>query len=493
MIINKAFHIRPISWIIVILFMASQSAMQSQQTSWQLWANGLPAGTFPRMTIAANHDIFYTLVGTASTKGIVYKANTMSSTSAFEPMPILPIPPSIVNNIQCLETNQNSEPIAGIFRNEYSEPWLFRYDSNKKQWIPLTVENSPSLGAYCMAHSPNGTLWVGGKWSYIYKSIDGGKSFQQIDESSIIKAAYPCYYPSWANYQTDGAIYGINVDANGRVYAGTESAGMIYSDDEGISWHPADYHSCQDNNPTQKDSNSTMKPLSMGGNCAGIGFTADNKVIWSGAAMWTLGWNNALGCADMINHTVTQAFGLPQYLVQQGQQISKIVTASNGQVFLHSGGGTKIDGVGIYTSMDGIHWTACNTGINGALDGQSQGSLAVDGNSVFMATHDGKIWKYDASQPNSLNETEQGISPMSISINPSMSELTMKFFLENSDTYTVSIYTLLGQLVTRQFSRNTGLEYQLLQRDVSSLPEGMYSVVLTANNQYFIRPLVILR
>lgn len=479
--------------ITVILFLLSLSSLYSQHPTWQLWASGLPAGTFPRMAIATNHDIFYTLVGTGGVKGIVYKANTMSSLPTFEPMPTIPIPASLANNIQCLETNKNSEPIAGIFRNEYSEPWLFKFDTKTGEWIASTVDVSPSLGAYCMAHSPNGTIWVGGKWSYIYKSTDGGESFQKIDESSLVKATYLCYYPSWFNYQTDGAIYGINVDMSGRVYAGTESAGMVYSDDEGATWHPADYHPCQDNYPNQKDSNSQMKPLSMSGNCAGIGFTSDSKVIWSGAAMWSLGWNNALGCADIKNHTVTQVSGLPQYLVQQGQQISKIVTTSNGQVFFHSGGGTKVDDVGIYTSVDGINWKAFNTGINGANDGQSQGSLAVDGNIVFMATHDGSIWKYDATQTTSVAEIEKESTPVSVALNSSATEVIVNFNLTSSADITASLTDLLGKSILKQTFHSFDAGHHNLYFNTSYLPNGIYIAVIRVNGQNFSRQVVIQR
>lgn len=84
-------------------------------------------------------------------------------------------------------------------------------------------------------------------------------------------------------------------------------------------------------------------------------------------------------------------------------------TTTNGHLFLHSGGNGAFDpspppppgksqfSYGLYTSADGINWAAFNTGILSVNDGQSEGSLAVDGNLVFTATTNGDVWRYDAS------------------------------------------------------------------------------------------------
>ena len=52
------------------------SAVSVQAQSWTLWASGLQSGVYPRMTVAPNHDIFYTLLGTGINAGYVWKANT---------------------------------------------------------------------------------------------------------------------------------------------------------------------------------------------------------------------------------------------------------------------------------------------------------------------------------------------------------------------------------------------------------------------------------
>ena len=200
---------------------------KAQNGSWQLWATGVTSGAWPRLTVAPNHDIFFVRMSAGGiTPGVLYKANTQSVVGNFVPMPAIPVPASLVNNVFSITTNQNSEPIAGIFRNISTDPWLYRFNNATQQWVTATTSSSPTLGAYCMERAPNGTIWVGAKWNYVYKSTDNGNTYTKIDESANITTAYPCYFPSWAGSTLDGAIYGINIDKNGRVYIGTETQGF---------------------------------------------------------------------------------------------------------------------------------------------------------------------------------------------------------------------------------------------------------------------------
>lgn len=456
--------------ILLLMSILSTILSSAQNPSWQLWASGLPSGTYPKLSIAPNHDIYYGLGGSPII-GTIYKANTLASNGSFAALPAVPVPSSLQNNIQCIITNNNNEPLVGFFRNNTAESFMFRYDSQTLTWVASTVDAPPALGAFCFAKSPvNGDIYMGAKWSYVYKSTDGGSTFTHIDETALIGAAYPCYYPSWSGNMMNGAIYSINVDNNGRVYAGTEGSGVQYSDDGGTSWHPADFYACQSPNPAWKDSLSPMKPLSATGNLGALGFTANNDLVWNGTNNWAVGWNQQLGFADMTNHITQQAQGFAQYLIMGGLQVTKIVTTANGQLFLHTGGNVNAQqsDLGIYTSIDGINWTQFNTGITGLNDGQSQGSLAVDGNKVFMATHDGKIFVYDASGTIAgLGEQE---SPSAALFPNPASDLIQFTGILNGDT-AFEIYDGFGKIVL-----NGNISEKNTFVDVSSLMPGIYFI-----------------
>jgi hypothetical protein len=455
--------------IFLILFYGLHSA---QTPSWRLWASGLPTGVYPRMAVAPNHTIFYTLLGTGINLGYIYKANTQDAIGDFEALPQIPRPSTIQNNIVALGYNQWSEPLAGIYRTEISDPWLFRYDDVEQRWDTAVAPSNPTLGGHCMATSTDGIIYVGTRWANIYKSTDGGRTFEIIDETQSVQSAYPCYYPSWNGSIYDGAIFSIQVDRNGRVYAGTETAGVIYSDDEGQHWHPADFFACLAEDSTIKDSTSAMIALAMSGNVAGLGFTRDNQLVWTGPDMWTLGWKNKMGYADLDQHTVSQVEGLPDYLIQTGQQVSRIVTTDNGQMFFHSGSSNGASEIGIYTSLDGIHWSLFNDGITGANDGLSQGSLAVDGNKVFMATHDGMVWMYeDTTGTTDVKSISSGIIDIRLHPNPASGfiEIDLPFELR-MHALTIDIVNFLGQCVQQQdFSGG-----DLLRIDITYLESGIY-------------------
>lgn len=461
----------------------------AQTGSWQLWGSGLPQGSFPKMAVAPDHSVYYTLVGTGGTKGIVNKADGTKPTGTFTALPAIPLPASIQNNVQGIIVNSNNELIAGVMRNNVNEPFSFVFDKTSQTWVASNLSansSKPTLGTYCMTKSPDGTMWIGAKWANVYKSTDGGRTFTGIDESAVIKAAYPCYYPSYGGVDYDAAIYGINVDGNGRLYVGTESAGVVFSDDNGTTWKPADLHPCMDNDNTQKDTLSSLKPLAMGGNVAGLGFTIDNKLVFTGGPLWKMNWKTGMALVDMNAKTVQPLKGMPDYLVQQGQQVSKIVTTANGRMFFHSGSsnGAQAADIGIYTSTDGLNWKQFNTGITGQNDGQSQGGLAVDGNLVYFATHDGKVWRYDAAAGSNGISSISDSESISLVPNPASEQFQLDFgSVTDRD---IIITNSIGGVVLKMSSSEG-----LVNIDTKDLANGIYLVSIRSENSIIVKRVMI--
>ncbi|MFO1493601.1 MAG: hypothetical protein U1F26_02960 [Lysobacterales bacterium] len=392
---------------------------RGEAAGWQLWASGLPGGLHPRLAIGPDHSIYYGVQATGGTRGIVHRANdALAPAGTFSALPPIPYL-SITNNIQALTTNAASEPVVGIYHYyngadpngnllHLNDPIAFVYDRSLNQWIAASVSVPAYVGVNAMARAPNGDLWFGGKWSRVYRSTDGGRSYTAIDESPLVQANAPCYYPTLIGNPSNGAIFSINVDARGWVYVGTEGAGVVYSDDQGVSWRPVDAYACAPGDPNVHNPASPMEPVTRTGNTGAIGFTRNNDLVWNGTELFAYpNWTSSVGYANLQAHTVAPALGFPDFFIARGVQVSRIVTSANGTLFLHSGANGSFDpnppppplsslySMGIYRSDDGIHWTPFNQGISGINDGGAEGSLAVDGVRVFTATSDGKIWYYD--------------------------------------------------------------------------------------------------
>lgn len=406
----------PCVWFAVLLCAVPGIA---HAADWQLWASGLPGGLHPRLAIAPDHTIYYGVQATGGARGIIHKAsNTLAPSGSFTALPVIPYL-SITNNIQALTTNAQSEPVVGIYHYyngadpagnllHLNDPIAFVYDNASSQWQAASVSVPAYVGANAMARAPNGDIWFGGKWSRVYRSTDGGRTYTAIDESPLVQANAPCYYPTFIGNPSNGAIFSINVDARGWVYVGTEGAGVVYSADLGSTWKPVDVYACAPDNPNVHNPASPMEPVTRTGNTGAIGFTLNNDLVWNGTELFAYpSWTSSLGYADIAAHSVTPASGFLPFFVSRGVQVSKIVTSASGTLFLHSGANANFDpnppppplsslySLGLFRSSDGIHWTSFNQGIGGINDGGAEGSLAVDGTRVFTATADGKIWFYD--------------------------------------------------------------------------------------------------
>lgn len=407
---------RFVARVFVLLAIAmTVQPVRSQVQQWRLWATGLQAGVFPRIAIGPDHSVYYGVLGTGLQRGVIYRAeNALDPSGVFTALPQLPYV-SIVNNIQALGTNAMGDPIVGISHGtapgNLLDPAVFLYDFSAHEWVLPKLSTPVSAGIASIALSPDGTVWLGGKWARVYKSSDGGRSFMSIDEWDSVAASAPCFYPTWNGNGSDGAILAIAADRRGFVYAGTEGAGIIFSEDVGATWKPVDRFACMPSNPQLRNEDSPMWAASRTGNVGAIGFTRNNDVVWVGVDFWKFpDWRNAFGYADLMNLSTGDATGFPDFLIVSGTQLSKIVTTHSGRMFLHSGRTPSFDpsppppplvssySMGIYSSLDGRYWQQENSGLIGANDGNSQGALAVDGDRVFTATADGRVWYLDVSE-----------------------------------------------------------------------------------------------
>lgn len=271
--------------LIALITLAAPSA----RADWTLWAdgsNGVVAGTSPLLAISNQREIFYTyLAPQIGGDGVLYRASLDDPAPKFTQFPAfpLPTPPQNVNynNVGALTSNARGEPIVGISTSgawNNTSPMLMTWDQDTSTWIAAAITpkgESCAHNMYKLALAPNGDVWATCQWHGAYHSTDDGRSFEYIDVSARVAAAVPSYIPTRANGAPDlGALYGLAIGADGSIYIGSESGGMVYSSDGGETFRPLDA------DPTNLMS--TMARATNMGNIGGVGVTPDGRVIAQG-------------------------------------------------------------------------------------------------------------------------------------------------------------------------------------------------------------------
>ena len=124
--------------------------------------------------------------------------------------------------------------------------------------------------------------------------------------------------------------------------------------------------------------------------------------------------------------------------------------------------------------------------ITGLNDGQSQGGFAVDGYSVFFATHDGKIWRYDIPVPTGVAETA---SPaLQVFPVPANDVLSVKYAFPQEERQTISLYDMFGRKMECPQSSLTNTQTDL---DVAALAPGCYLLVAETSSGKFSQRVII--
>lgn len=407
-----------LSVCICTVALASMSA--TAHADWTLYAdaaNGVVSGINPSLAIAPNREIFLAVLAPQfDAEGAVYRADLEDSPPVFTKMPAfkLPTPPQGIpyNNVGALITNALGEPVVGISTNGNwvnTEPMLYRWDEAAATWHASVISPKDAVcnhNIYKLARAPNGDLWATCQWHGAYRSTDDGQTFDYVDVSASVAAKVPGYFPTRANGAGDlGALYGLAIGADGNVYIGSESGGVVYSADDGATWAPLDWA------PT--DPMSTMAQATNLLNIAGVGVTADGRVLAQGAngnAPYPPDSPAGFFIFDPVAHTTTTGVGFPDYLLL-GLTVAQIPRMPSGQLFLHTGHDSvdKLTGEpafgGIMTSMDGISWVQDNAGIdevymipnmNMWIDGNGRADahpFATDDGDIYTMTTSGKIFK----------------------------------------------------------------------------------------------------
>ncbi len=278
-------------------------------------------------------------------------------------------------------------------------PVFYYWDENASQWQPAAVTGQTyPYTAYAgnFANAPDGSLWTtSGFASYVYRSTDGGRSYQAFD----IDASVPADYFPLINGETYfGKIFGVAVAPGGDVVVGSETGGFLHTANNGLSWTSLD--------PDFTNA-ATLNPLGRIGNAGAAGFdrfgnvvcnNAEFSMVFPGSANWAgvqlIGYRPGDGTYFKAD------FGLPATPAP-----GVVVTTASGISFTYMNQNYARTG-GIYRSADGMNWSQFNTGISGltnqlppALSNAviAGGIITAHGNTVWAGVSGGTIYSFDTT------------------------------------------------------------------------------------------------
>jgi hypothetical protein len=287
---------------------------------------------------------------------------------------------------------------------------VYRFDEATQQWRLSTYlggASSPTLTMRAIRTAPDGTIWGGGQWFGLYRSTDGGRTFS-VTNTGLPQTLLPAaFFPSAHGSDNVGAIFSLDIAADGTLYAGTETSGVIHSTNGGASWDSIDpsYHGVYP--PSLMD-------LGYLGNVMTLGVRNDGTLLANGYADpgapsgdWpTIGqalyhFDPAIG-TDVV---ADSAPAFPPFFWNNQRSFRRFVTTANGASFFSMDRYPDLDFAGaggVYRSEDGSHWQPMNSGLVFPLFGSapyrytnSEGGIEVSGNTVYVATADAKIFRHD--------------------------------------------------------------------------------------------------
>lgn len=400
-------------WFIMVM---AGCALWVRGESWQPWAgpvNGLPQGGSIYCKVAVNEThIYYSTMNLG-----IFRASRQDR--VFDPMPLTGLPElwsadtADGFDVWFLALTPQGTVVVELSPHNLSPvntvPLIYWFDEANARWVASTVQGKSYPYTYRMAgfsQSPDGSLWTcSGYTPYVYRSTNGGRDFVAFNVDDRMPAAY---FPNPASGATSaGLLFSILATSSNELFLGTESFGVLHSQDAGESWTSvaADFTDAGSSNPLGRAGNASFGGRDRFGNvlCVVPKFTASFPGSENWLGHYLIGYRPSDG--SYFDASAGFPAGTPAPF--------RVLTTRAGVSFtsttrLPSGLG------GIFRSSDGKNWSVFSNGISvlsmPTLPGQVSGDgLCVDDTVVFAAYED-HLWTFDTMPPPVTNRPPQALS-----------------------------------------------------------------------------------
>ena len=443
--------------LVLALLWSTAPAMAQKQTftgAWNwMWPNDTLRQIYPNirsMTVSSNGYIYLSMVASQPTDGLYVSRD---SGATFNKIPVSAFDQTISVGsgylVWAVCAADSGVVLAGTDCN------LFRSTNDGETW--KQVLSGPTERYSAIVYAGGDTVFVGG-YLGIYRSTDNGISWTNVDSNRVDT--------SFA-YRKFNFVNCFTVAANGYIYAGTGSGlgtysyGILRSTDGGNTWSYAN-NGITKSVPDTLDWNANIASLATVGDTVFAASTTlyrstDNGASWQ--AMSTRFYNNESGA--MIN-----------------TKIGLIVPTLN-ILWLTTDRGNTWEN--LYTSQEPINvWSGVQYTDSTVLMGMwnGLGKLTIDDpiTAVVEKPPVARTFALSQNYPNPFNPTT-----------------TIEYSLPQRTNVNLTVYNVLGQMVTTLANGMEGPGQHQVVFDGSSLASGTYLYVLEAGTYRSVQKMMLIK
>lgn len=344
---------------------------------------------------------------------------------------------------------------------------VFKSVDDGATWTSATLVGASFVAS--IAKTPNGTLLVSTKEKGLYKSVDGGVSFQQISG-------------------TDGEFRDIIVKGD-QIFVSTKDAGVYKSTDNGDNWTQTGYLSDGNIGAFNITNDGTLLVGVKGAN--GIYRSTDDGATWVKTSFpqtvrvysLTVGINNAIfaGTSEQFDGVYAsnddglnwvKVNNLPSDIQYRGNGLG----LKNGDILIGS------NNTGIFRSTDGgINWELQNNGLE-TLYGFSFAEAA--NGDIYAGTGAGlyKNDDYSTSLEGEITTPKQFTLQQNYP-NPFNPSTNISWHMNQAGHVSIQIFDLIGREIAHLIDQQISAGDHSVQFEAGNLNSGIYFYRLSTPTQ----------
>ncbi|MFA3783372.1 choice-of-anchor A family protein [Melioribacteraceae bacterium 4301-Me] len=387
-------------------------------------------------------------------------------------------------------------------------------NNNGNQWQQIGSFSSEEI-VYAIAYDANGNIYAGTWGGKIYKSTDGGHSWNLINPnmhvgfiwSLKVVGSYIFAATEQGLFKFDGSnwiltgfagidVHAVTADASNTIYVGTYGTGVYFSNDLGATWNAI-------NNGLGY--NLTIQALTVTSNSHLFAATVGGGLFKYNGSVWThlninynFVWALAATSTDVL---LAGTYGDGLYISHDGGNTWSKSTSLSAQ-FIYSISVDASNNIyvsswasGVYSSSDmGATWTSLG------MYGFGVSTLVVNpaNGNVYAGTKGGQVFMMASANTTTSVNDYVDVIPTKFELNqnypnPFNPSTTIRFAIPEAGQYTLKIYNIIGQEIATLVKGQLMPGIHKVTFDAGNFASGIYIYKLSGQNVNITRKMILMK